>query len=212
MKTLAVIMSFFSCGFLAWAQQAPAGHTQSPSAMMEMHHAHPSGAAVSFAELKETLTNLERARQATSKYHDVRIAEADGYQAIGPDVPGMGLHFVLATEQNGFDVEKPPILLYEKNPSVSGGFVLVGVSYLLIAPEGPDGQPLNSPFPKSLAVWHRHENVCILPDRTTPTGMNEAQCHEKGGHFSTETPWMVHAWIWKDSPSGVFSPLNPSVL
>jgi hypothetical protein len=31
--------------------------------------------------------------------------------------------------------------------------------------------------------------------------------------FSPYAPqgWMVHAWIWKDIPAGVFSPINPDV-
>jgi hypothetical protein len=36
-------------------------------------------------------------------------------------------------------------------------------------------------------------------------------CQQQGGRFIAETDWMVHAWIWKDSPAGVFSPTNPDV-
>jgi len=53
---------------------------------------------------------------------------------------------------------------------------LVGVSYLLNAEADADGQPKNPPFPKSLANWHRHENICVLPDRSTPSGLNEDPC------------------------------------
>jgi hypothetical protein len=211
-----VIINALTClvalGLPSFAQQAPAPQPRPDSDMAEMHHAHQGGLSISYADLKDTVTRLERARQATQKYHDVRVAEADGYRQIGPDVPGMGVHFVLATQQDHFDVEKPPILLYEKDPARAGGYSLVGVSYLLEAPEGPDGQPLTSPFPKALAVWHRHKDICVLPDRTTPTGLTEGRCHELGGRFTTETQWMVHAWIWKDSPLGVFSPTNPAVL
>ena len=34
---------------------------------------------------------------------------------------------------------------------------------------------------------------------------------ERDGRFMAETLWMVHAWIWKDIPAGVFSPINPDV-
>src|SRR5262249_23485601 len=130
--TAAVTLVVFA-GLPAWAQQAPAGQPQAASNMMAMHHDHASGPPVSYAELKDTVGRLERARQATAKYQDARVAEADDYRAIGPDVPGMGIHYVLSATQAGFDVEKPPILLYEKNPSAPGGFSLVGVSYLLTA-------------------------------------------------------------------------------
>src|SRR5215470_1646811 len=46
------------------------------------------------AELEATTLQLQSARRATEKYQDIRQAEIDGYRAIGPDVPGMGIHFV----------------------------------------------------------------------------------------------------------------------
>lgn len=221
MKTTTLAISLLAISSVAWAvQQGPGGQQPSAMAMTEMHHGHATGAPVSYAELKDTVNMLDRARQATAKYQDVRVAEADGYQAIGPDVPGMGVHFVRtrkasgpdeAGSKTGFDIDRPPILLYENNPSAAGGYSLVGVSYLLNAPEGADGQPLNPPLPKSLATWHRHENICVLPDRSTPKGLTEQQCRERSGHFTAETQWMVHAWIWKDSPLGIFSPTNPDV-
>src|ERR1700746_1993810 len=206
MKNIALLTALFTISILSWGLQQPA------SSAMETHHAHAAGVAVSYAELKDTVAILDRARPATAKYQDVRAAKEDGYQAIGPDVPGMGIHFVRPhNPSSAFDAEQPPILLYENNPSAPGGYSLVGVSYLLVAPEGPDGQPLNSPFPKSLAAWHRHENICVLPDHSTSTKLTEKQCQEQNGHFTAETQWMVHAWIWKESPLGVFSPTNPNV-
>ena len=226
MKTATLALNLLILhGLAVVAQQPVAGEPQPASSMADMHHGHASGMPVSYAELKDTVTLLDRARQATAKYQDVRVAEAEGYRAIGPDVPGMGVHFVLSKQaagsdvtakvsvpqkrEAGFDADRPPILLYEKN--TSGGYSLVGVSYLLNATEGSDGQPLNPPFPKSLATWHRHENICVLPDRSTPHGLTENQCQAQGGHFTAETQWMIHAWIWKDSPLGVFSPTNPAV-
>jgi hypothetical protein len=212
MKTICRVTAlFFALAFTAAAQQAPAGKEQHASSNMMMHPSHEAGAPVSYAELRNTVTQLERARQATAKYQDVHVAQADGYQVVGPDFPGMGVHFVLTMEPKGFDIEKPPILLYEKTPAAPGGYTLVGVSYLWNAAEGPDGQPLDPPFPKSLARWHRHENICVLPHLENPHGLSESQCREQGGHFIAKTQWLVHAWIWKDNPSGVFSPENPAL-
>lgn len=206
MKQLVLAATVVTISALAWTLQ------QTTPAAMHSNHVHATGTPVSYAELKDTVAILDRARKATEKYQDVRLAREDGYQATGPDVPGMGIHFVRTNRHSlAFDAEQPPILLYENNASVPGGYSLVGVSYLLAAPEGPDGQPLNSPFPKSLAAWHRHENICVLPDRSTNMQLTEKQCTERNGHFSAETPWMVHAWIWKESPLGVFSPTNPAV-
>ena len=202
------------------AQQAPSGPPKDRPSDPPRHGAmgapsgHDHGAAppaLRLAELQRTAEQLSTAKQATAKYQDVRAAEAAGYRSVGPNVPGMGVHYVRETGREGFEIGNPPILLYERDPSVPGGLRLTGVSYLLVAPAGDDGQPATSPFPRALARWHKHNNVCVLPDRSATVSLSEPQCTGKGGRFTAETSWMVHAWIWKDSPSGVFSPINPLV-
>jgi hypothetical protein len=184
----------------------------SESSMSESKMAsHKAAAPISYMELKNTVSDLDRARQATAKYQDVRVAEADGYQAMGVEFPGMGVHFVRTMEVKTFAIEQPPILLYHQDANAPGGYSLVGVAYLWDAPAGPDGQPLNPPFPKSLARWHRHENICMLANLANPHELSESQCREKGGHFIAQTPWLVHAWIWKDNPAGVFTAENPAL-
>src|SRR5215471_11850261 len=126
MKTIALTIAlFFVLALAAVAQQAPASHEEPASGSMMPHQSHAAGTPITYAELKNTVTQLERARQATAKYQDVHVAEADGYRAIGPDFPGTGLHFVRTLEPKEFDIENPPILLYEKNPAASGGYSLV---------------------------------------------------------------------------------------
>ena len=52
-------------------------------------HDHGNGKpAITYAELQRTSELLATARKATAKYQNVRLAEADGYRAIGPYVPG----------------------------------------------------------------------------------------------------------------------------
>ena len=180
------------------------------SGHMVSHTMHQNAAPLTYEELQNTAAELERARKATEKYKDVKAAEADGYQAVGGEMPGMGLHYVLTMEPDHFDVEKPPILLYVKNTAPQSGYTLGGVGYFWNGPEGADGQPANPPFPKSLAMWHRHENICAMPHLENPHGLTEAQCTEKGGHFVAKTQWLVHAWIWRDNPTGIFSAENPA--
>jgi hypothetical protein len=185
---------------------------QTPAGAMTSHHAHGSPAvAITFTELEQTAQRLAAARQATEKYRDVRVAEAAGYRAIGPNVDGMGTHYVRETAPQRFSVTEPPILLYERDAGAPGGLRLVGVSYLLVAPIDADGQPVDPPFPKALASWHKHNNICVLPDNSASVDLTEPRCTARGGRFTAETSWMVHAWIWKDSPAGVFSPTNPLV-
>jgi len=193
----------------------PAAHThgdQVSAGAMTAPHEHGSPAvSMTFTELEQTAQQLAAARQATEKYQDVRVAEAAGYRAIGPDVPGMGIHYVRQSDHRQFSITEPPILLYERDAAVPGGLRLVGVSYLFVAPSDASGQPVNPPFPKALASWHKHNNICVLPDNSTAVDLTESQCAARDGRFTAETSWMLHAWIWKDSPAGVFSSTNPLV-
>jgi hypothetical protein len=202
------------CTALALCSGGSASHAHDQGSVGD----HSSGRAthahggVTFAELEGTVTALKRARVATEKYQDVRSAEADGYRAYGPYVAGMGFHYVNVREAGStFDIERPPILLYERDETGREPLRLVGVSYLLAAPAGPDGQPIATPFPRALAAWHRHKDICLYTDRSVRLNMHAAGCQQQGGRFIAETDWMVHAWIWKDSPAGVFSPINPDV-
>jgi hypothetical protein len=197
------------------APASHAGHLQQPAnGPMSAPLGHDHGApvpAITFTELQRTAGQLATARQATEKYQDVRAAEAAGYHPIGPDVPGMGIHYVRPGDRQAFSIPDPPILLYERDTTGPNGLRLVGVSYLFVAQNDADGQPLNPPFPKALASWHKHNNVCVLPDNSASVDLTESQCSAQGGRFTPETSWMLHAWIWKDSPTGVFSPTNPLV-
>ncbi len=195
------------------ASGSHADHSQQPNTPMASRDSHAHGPvvpAISYAELQHTAEQLAVARKATAKYQDVRAAEADGYHAIGPNEPGMGIHYVRQGASRPFSIEEPPILLYERDPATAS-LRLVGVSYLVVAPSGADGQPATSPFPKALVSWHKHNNICVLPDNSASVELTNAQCTERGGRFTAETSWMVHAWIWKDSPTGIFSPTNASV-
>ncbi len=167
--------------------------------------------AITYAELQRTSEQLATARAATVKYLDVRRAEADGYRAIGPYVPGMGVHYVRGGGPDRFSITEPPILLYERDTAGPSGLRLVGVSYLLVAPTDSEGRPESPPLPNSLASWHKHNNVCVLPDNSASVQLTEEQCRAQGGRFTAETSWMLHAWIWKDSPAGVFSFTNPLI-
>ena len=190
--------------------QGGSDHRIADHQMAMMDHQHGAAVAVTYEEITRTAGLLEAAHKATTKYQDVQVAEAEGFRAIGPDVPGMGIHYV-GSHRNGFDAERPDILLYEKNHAAPSGYQLVGVSYLLTADTDTDGQPKNPPLPKSLARWHRHANLCVFPDRSVRADLSESDCKAQGGRFNALTQWMVHAWIWKDSPAGVFSPTNPNV-
>jgi hypothetical protein len=210
---LTTLAAIFVVTLLATAQELPNASPVDHDAMhATQHEMHAAGPALSFAELRATLEQLNRALVATERYRDVGAARDDGYTAIGPYVTGMGYHYVKSRRRDApFDIEHPPILLYEKDAAASGGLRLVGVSYVFNAPADADGQPVGSPFPPALAKWHKHANLCVMPDRSVEIQLDFEECGRRGGRFSAETQWMIHAWIWKDSPAGVFSPFNATV-
>jgi hypothetical protein len=130
---------------------------------------------------------------------------------LAGSISSMGFHYVKQHAGLGFDPERPPILLYEKDHASVETLRLTGVSYLLVAGSNTQGQPTSSPLPAPLAVWHKHANICVLPDRSVATNLDAAQCEQRQGNFSAETQWMIHAWIWKDNSTGVFSPTHPLI-
>jgi hypothetical protein len=91
------------------------------------------------------------------------------------------------------------------------GLRFVGVRYTLPARAGDDEQPVAAPFPSALASWHKHQNICLFADRSIRTRLTVVECIQQGGRFIAETDWMLHAWIWKDNPAGVFTPTNPEI-
>ncbi|HEY6157714.1 MAG TPA: hypothetical protein VIV88_09675 [Gemmatimonadales bacterium] len=167
--------------------------------------------AITYAQLQRTSEQLTAARAATSKYQHAHRDEPDGCRAIGPYVPDVGVHYVRSGASARFSITEPPILLYERDSTAPGGLRLVGVSYLLVVPTDSTGRPQSPPLPNALAGWHKHNNVCVLPDNSATVQLTEQQCRGQGGRFTAETSLMVHAWIWKDSPAGVFSFINPAI-
>ena len=191
-------------------EETPLAHRAAAPHAATAHHG-ATVPTITYTELQKTSAQLAGARLATAQYQDVRVAEANGYRRIGPNVAGMGTHYVRSGGHEEFSITEPPILLYQRDADAPNGLRLVGVSYLLVATTGTDGQPAESPFPRSLASWHKHNNVCVLPDNSASIELTEQQCTGRQGRFTGETSWMVHAWIWSDNPSGVFGAANPLV-
>lgn len=88
---------------------------------------------------------------------------------------------------------------------------MVGVGWLLPKTSGDDTPP---DFFAPLAEWHYHDypdpGLCIWPDGTT-NQYSEASCTAQGGRFWKQSPWMLHAWLFRPSPEGIFSLVNTAV-
>ena len=66
---------------------------------------------------QQLAVTLSQARLATAKYvTNLAAAKAAGYSIITKMIPNMGYHFMNA-KITGFDVTRPPILVYEKDGS-----------------------------------------------------------------------------------------------
>jgi hypothetical protein len=150
---------------------------------------------------------LAAARAATMKYRSLERARADGYFQVTQFIPGLGLHMAnLDIRQDVFDPSRPQLLLYM--PKRSGGYRLAGVGYTFI--HDSDIPPAG--FAGGEDVWHFHNNLCFLLNGSVTISPNGAACRARGGVFQKETAWLLHAWIWKTNPNGVFTEANPTVF
>lgn len=120
----------------------------------------------------ELQPELDTVRSATEQYADPKKALQDGFEPGGPYVPGMGWHFTnpewsKQAAENGFDLEKPPILTYVETDD---GLQLGSAEFA--APEQAlDGTPdlFSDENADATEEWHGHEaatHVFAIPDGT----------------------------------------------
>ena len=142
---------------------------------------------------------LSVVREATQRFKDVSIAEAEGYAlafgcVTGPDAGAMGLHFVnmalVASTSSGaspLDARRPQIVIYEPTPS--GRLQLIGADYLVLA-DGWNKAHGGSPPELMGQLFHYFET----PNR-----------------FGLPAFYTLHVWAWKDNPNGAFVNWHPNV-
>ena len=142
-------------------------------------------------------SDLAQVRAATAKFHRVTVAEAAGHQLgwKNPDIPidgcvahptdgAMGFHWFDhdAIEDIALDPLRPEGLVYEPLPN--GKMHLVAVEWIVPA-----------------EAWHAAGNE----DPPSVLG-------EELGILNPALGWYIlHAWVWKPNPSGMFNNWNPDV-
>jgi hypothetical protein len=169
-------------------------------------HQHGEPQSLTPREQRQVDAQLDRAREASARYRDIRVARADGYFQVTQFLPGFGMHLAsLSVPTSTFDPTRPKVLLYE--PDGSGGYRLAGVAYAIdrVSDVPPDG------FAGGSDVWHYHRNLCFIPNGTVTIAFSQGACARLGGLYQAETDWLLHAWIWEPNPRGVFVEINPSV-
>jgi hypothetical protein len=130
----------------------------------------------------QTMDELQKVREATAPYHNIKKAFADQYEDIGLKLPNMGYHFLKTTRVSPvFDLSKPAILVYNKREN--GNYELLAVEYAI--PIDPQSPAPPEGFTGTEDVWDFN---------TLNSGW-----------------WTLHAWVWEFNPDGVFSPMNPVV-
>ena len=211
------IASVTIAGVLAITALSTAGHSHAADADTTVRHIGHGGAIHSAAETPITLDQLHNidsqlaiTKATTAKYRDVQLALRDGYQQEGPSLRGAGAHFVnrQLLDAGVFDVRRPTVLLYERQPDWR--LELVGVAWFL--PKQP-GNPIPPKAFAPLAAWHYHSypapGICIGPRGVS--NLVGSACEADQGRYWTESPWMLHAWLYRPSPNGVFSLVNLAV-
>jgi len=150
------------------------------------------------------ITKLSAARLATAKYAtDLVRAKADGYTIITQMIPNMGYHF-LNPKVEGFDITKPPILVYVRKGDV---WQLVAIEWVF--PQKPAVDPVSG------VAYGSFGAACHYSDGSFIAAYAEATCVKKhpitGADFAFWHPPLVtlHMWIWYPNPKGVFGEFNP---
>lgn len=142
------------------------------------------------------LRDLAALRRATTKYHDVNAALADGFIATPhcvahPELGGMGVHYVNPARimDPAINLLEPEVLLYVES---GGRMKLIGVEYMLAI--GPPDAPVPDPAPPAPILFGREFDGPMPPPEE---GMPP--------HYA------LHAWVWQANPAGIFAPFNPNV-
>ena len=169
-------------------------------------HQHPASAPATGGDGGRLAAQLARARLATARYAtNLGAAKADGYQILTRMIPDMGWHFLNPTIQ-GFDVTKPPILVYEHHRRA---WQLAAFEWVFPT------QPATPPLPG--ATYGSFPAACHYRDGTFVPAPSQADCPTRspqtGAGFNFWHPDLVtlHLWVWYPNPAGLDTGTNPYI-
>jgi hypothetical protein len=143
---------------------------------------------------------------AGAKYAtNLGAAKADGYQILTRMIPDMGYHFLDPAIQ-GFDVTKPPILVYERHRR---SWQLAAFEWVFPT------KPATPPLPG--ATYGSFGAACHYQDGTFVFASSQDKCPKRspqtGAAFNFWHPDLVtlHVWLWYPNPAGLYNGTNPYV-
>jgi hypothetical protein len=164
------------------------------------------GTAVSAKQEASLNEALASARAATAKYvTNLALAKKDGYGTITRMIPTMGYHF-MNPKVKGFNVDKPPILVYEHKGS---GWQLGAIEWVFTS------KPTTPPLPG--AHYGAFGAGCHYTDGTFYPATSQDKCPAKApGTGAAFNFWhanlvTMHVWLWYPNPNGLFASTNPRV-
>ena len=142
---------------------------------------------------KQTGAFVKVVRDATERFRDVAVAEAEGYAlqfgcVSGSDSGAMGMHFVNGSlvGDDVLDPTRPEIVIYE--PTASGRLRLIGSDNRVFAD-----------------VWHANHTAA-------PELMGQLlHLFESPNRFGLPAFYTLHVWAWKDNANGTFVNWHPKV-
>jgi hypothetical protein len=153
--------------------------------MAQRDHSH-TAAVQARADQKKASALVKVVREATERFHDVAVAEDEGYFlqfgcVSGSEYGAMGMHFVnFPLVMDGkLNVKRPEIVIYEPQPD--GSLKLIGADYLVLAEAWDEKH--DSPPELMGQLFHLFE----APNR-----------------FRLPAFYTLHVWAWKHSPTGPF--------
>jgi hypothetical protein len=199
---LAAVILGGAAGAVAYAHTQSSDSATAPATSMSMKM--PMDGSTNDSGLPAV--QLARLRLATAKYAtSLDAAKADGYSILTRQIPGMGYHFINPAI-TGFDVTRPPILVYEKHGST---WQLGAAEWVF--PSTPTTPPLKG------ATYGSFPAACHYRDGTFTPEPSANDCPatspQTGAAFNFWHPQLVtlHVWIWYPNPAGLYASMNPLV-
>jgi hypothetical protein len=162
-------------------------------ALAQQHDLHPSMSELHErnGDHKQQMNALvATVRDATERFRDVSLAEAEGYGLLfgcvsGPDLGAMGLHFVNLSlvGDDVLDPARPEIVIYEPTR-----VRLIGADFLVL------------------------KDVWDAKHAAPPQLMGQLlHLFESPNRFGLPAFYTLHVWAWKENPNGTFVNWHPKV-